>query len=63
MHFLISLLIGGIILVLLTRALIETVIGLCQIAIGLTLHAIACMLDALAWCIRIFHSLWRTACG
>jgi len=63
MHTLFSILFGGILLILIARALVETVIGLCQILIGLTLHAIAFMLEALAWCIRVFQSLWRTAFG
>jgi len=61
MHFLISFILGSIFLFLLSRAIMETVIGLCQIAYGIVLHVIAFALDALAWSIRMTRGLWRIA--
>ncbi len=63
MHFLISLIFGTLFLFLLARAIIETIIGLCQIIFGLALYAVSYFLNALAWCLRTFNALWRTACG
>lgn len=63
MHLIISLIIGTVFLLLLVRAIVETFIGICQILIVLTLYAFSYLLDALAWCLRTYKSLWRTACG
>lgn len=63
MHLLVSLILGSVFLFLLARAIVETVIGLCQILIGLALLAVSYLLNAIAWCLRTYKALWRTACG
>lgn len=63
MHLLVSLVLGSLFLFLLARAILETIIGLSQILIGLALYAVSYLLHGIAWCLRIFSALWRTAIG
>jgi hypothetical protein len=63
MHLLISIIIGGIFLFFLARAIVETIVGVCQILCGLCLLAIAYALEALVWGLRTFQTLRRTVRG
>lgn len=57
MHLIISIILGGILLFLLARAILETVLGLCQILLGLLLLALSCLCNITAWAICAYKSL------